>query len=108
MDFLSSFKNSAKIQIFLTQMEHDTDHVTRNIGPPFFNNPILLKENIFFIFHHKSWMRFPPCPHEYDGPAFNAARYRGPFLVSKTSFFYMQSALHYSLPNRKSVEEITS
>ena len=36
LDFLSSFKNRAKIQMFLTQNEPDTDHVTRKIGPLYF------------------------------------------------------------------------
>ena len=41
LDFLSSFKNRAKIQMFLTQNEPDTDHVTRKIGPLYFKKNIL-------------------------------------------------------------------
>ena len=38
LNFLSSFKNCSKIQLFfLTQTERDTDHVTRKIGRLYFN-----------------------------------------------------------------------
>ena len=33
---LSSFKNRMKIQMFLTQMEQFSDHVTRKFGPLYF------------------------------------------------------------------------